>query len=68
MIYVFSGGSVVYDGSTITNEQKKNAVAVENLPVAENRDGFYSQIRANIEKQELYFEYLEEIENVDILE
>ena len=29
MIYVFEGGSIVYDGSTISDEQKTKAVAVE---------------------------------------
>jgi len=32
MIYVFEGGSIVYDGSTISDEQKTKAVAVEQLP------------------------------------
>ena len=62
MIYVFEGGSIVYDGSTITEEQKNNAVAVEVLPVAEEREGFCSQIRANLETQELYFDYIEQVE------
>ena len=32
MIYVFEGGNIVYDGSTISNGQKAQAVAVEQLP------------------------------------
>jgi len=32
MIYVFEGGSIVYDGDTITEEQKAQGVAVESLP------------------------------------
>ena len=58
MIYVFQGGSVVYDGSTITEGQKSKAVAVESLPTPEIPQGYYARIRANLETQEVYYEYL----------
>mgnify|MGYP001278377122 CR=1 FL=1 len=32
MIYVFEGGSIVYDGSTLSDEHKTKAVVVEQLP------------------------------------
>jgi len=64
MIYIFKNGSIVYDEATITDEQKENAIAVNELPIAEERDGMYAQIRADIEKGELYFDYFEIIEEV----
>jgi hypothetical protein len=47
MIYVFEGGSIVYDGDTITEEQKAQAVAVESLPEPQTPEGKYAQIRAD---------------------
>lgn len=58
MIYVFAGGSIVYDGNTIDAETKAKAVTVESLPAPENRPGYYAQIRANLETQTLYYDYL----------
>ena len=66
MIYVFEGGSIVYDGTTITEEQKAQAVAVEELPTPEIPQGHYAQIRANLQTQEVYYEYLEDTEIVKL--
>jgi hypothetical protein len=43
MIYLFGKGdqiSVVYDGSTLTEQDKVGGIAVESLPPKEDRDGF----------------------------
>jgi hypothetical protein len=43
MIYLFGQAdqvSVVYDGSTLTEQDKKGGVAVEALPPKEDKDGF----------------------------
>ena len=48
MIYVFPEGNVVYDGNTISDEQKAQAVAVEQLPEKpEIPAGKMAIIRAN---------------------
>jgi hypothetical protein len=59
MIYVFEGGSVVYDGDTITEEQKAQAVGVEALPVPEKMEGKYAQIRADKATETVYYEYID---------
>jgi hypothetical protein len=58
MMWVFEGGSVVYDGNSIDNETKARGVEVESLPEPEIREGYYPQIRAVLETQELYYDYL----------
>ena len=62
MIYVFEQGNIVYDCSVITEEQKSRAVAVESLPEPQTPQGHYAQIRANLETQEVYYEYKEDAE------
>ena len=59
MIYVFEGGNVVYDGDTITEEQKSQAVAVESLPKPDTPEGKYAQIRADKTAGTVYYEYID---------
>lgn len=59
MIYVFEGGSVVYDGDTLSDEQKTKAVAVETLPEQQTPEGQYTQIRADKATETVYYEYLD---------
>lgn len=66
MIYVFEGGSVVYDGSTITDEQKAEAVAVEVLPVAEVIEGKIAELRANKAEGKVYYEYVDKPKDSEI--
>jgi hypothetical protein len=43
MIYLFGKGdqvSVVYDGSTLTEQDKVGGIAIEALPLKEDKDGF----------------------------
>jgi len=42
MIYLFendNNASVVYDETTLTNDQKANGIAIESLPIAETPEG-----------------------------
>ena len=57
MIYVFEQGNIVYDGSTISDAQKAQAVAVESLPEPQTPEGKYAVIRANKATETVYFEY-----------
>lgn len=59
MIYVFEGGSIVYDGSTITAEQRAQAVAVETLPAPQTPEGKYAVLRADKATETVYYEYLD---------
>ena len=59
MIYVFEGGSIVYDGNTISEEQKAQAVAVESLPEPQTPEGKYAQIRADKATETVYYEYID---------
>jgi hypothetical protein len=43
MIYLFGQGdqvSIVYDGSTLTEQDKVGGIAVESLPPKEDKEGF----------------------------
>jgi len=59
MIYVFPEGNVVYDGNTISEEQKAQAVAVESLPKPQTPEGKYAQIRADKATETVYYEYID---------
>lgn len=60
MIYVFEGGSIVYDGSTISDEQKAKAVAVEQLPEKpEIPAGKMAIIRANKAEERVWWELVD---------
>ncbi|HZJ98483.1 MAG TPA: hypothetical protein VFC79_00665 [Tissierellaceae bacterium] len=59
MIYVFEGGSVVYDASTISETAKTRAVAVESLPDPEERDGKIPILKANKNEERVYYEYID---------
>ena len=59
MIYVFPEGNVVYDGNTISEEQKAQAVAVESLPEPQTPEGKYAQIRADKATETVYYEYID---------
>ena len=60
MIYVFEGGSIVYDGSTISDEEKTKAVAVEQLPEKpEIPAGKMAVIRANKAEERVWWELVD---------
>ena len=63
MIYVFEDGAVVYDGNTISDEQKAQAVAIEMLPEPEKIEGKIAVLRANKAENRVYYEYIDEPKN-----
>ena len=67
MIYVFEGGSIVYDGSTISDEQKAQAVAVEQLPEKpEIPAGKMAIIRANKAEERVWWELVDKPQDSEI--
>jgi hypothetical protein len=47
MIYLFGKAdqvSIIYDGSTLTEQDKVGGIAVEALPPKEDKDGFNAQL------------------------
>lgn len=68
MIYVFEGGSIIYDGSTISEEQRNQAVAVEVLPVAEDREGKIAVLRASKAEGRVYYEYIDKPQDSEIVQ
>jgi hypothetical protein len=73
MVYIFEGGSVVYDGSTLTDDEKLQAIlTLDNLPEPEQRKGKVPILRVDKEKQEVYYEYVDvpptELERIEALE
>jgi len=63
MIYVFEDGAVVYDGSTISEEEKQKAIAVEKLPEPEQIEGKIAVLRASKAENRVYYEYIDEPKN-----
>lgn len=59
MIYVFEGGSVVYDGNTISEEQRNQAVVVKSLPIPETPEGKIAILKANKAEERVYYEYID---------
>jgi len=58
MIYVFEGGSIVYDGSILTEEEKAQAVAVTELPTLEPKQDYYVVIKADKSQEKVWAEYV----------
>lgn len=59
MVYIFEGGSVVYDGNTLTDDEKLRAIfTLDNLPEPEQRKGEVPILKVDKEKQEVYYEYV----------
>jgi hypothetical protein len=65
MIYLFGKAdqvSVVYDGSTLTEQDKVGGIAVEALPPKEDKDGFNAIL--NLDKDNKpYWEYKEVVKD-----
>ena len=62
MIYLFGKGkdvSIVYDGSTLTEQDKQGAVVVDKLPPKDDKDGF-NAILCLDDANKPYWEYVEQ--------
>ena len=57
MIYVYEGGSIVFDGTTLTEEEKAQAVAVESLPILEPKKDFHVVIKSDLKLNKVWAEY-----------
>ena len=67
MIYVFPEGNVVYDGNTISDEQKAQAVVVEQLPEKpEIPAGKMAIIRANKAEERVWWELVDKPKDPEI--
>jgi hypothetical protein len=67
MIYLFGKAdqvSIVYDGSTLTEQDKVGGVAVESLPPQEDKDGFNAVL--NLDKDNKPFWTYKEIVKDDL--
>jgi hypothetical protein len=65
MIYLFGKGdqvSVVYDDSTLTEQDKVGGIAVESLPPKENKDGFNPVLCLDKDNKP-YWEYREVVKD-----
>ena len=63
MIYLFENGdnnaSVVYDETTLTNDQKANGIAIESLPIAETPEGKQAILKCRKSTGEVWYEYVD---------
>jgi hypothetical protein len=67
MIYLFGKAdqvSIVYDGSTLTEQDKVGGIAVETLPPQEDKDGFNAVL--NLDKNNKPFWTYKEIVKDDL--
>ena len=63
MIHIFKHGNIVYDETTLTEEEKSQAVIkIKELPKMEKRFGKRAILEFNEETQEVWYEY----EDIDI--
>jgi hypothetical protein len=65
MIYLFGKAdevSVIYDGSTLTEADKKSAIVVDALPPKENKDGFNAVLCLDKDNKP-YWEYREVVKD-----
>lgn len=61
MIYLFEseqGASIVYDDSTLTNEEKELGMAVEVLPEPEDIEGMIPVLFVNKAENDIWYEYI----------
>jgi len=63
MIYLFenddNNASVVYDETTLTNDQKANGIAIESLPIAETPEGKRAVLKCRKATEEVWYEYID---------
>lgn len=59
MIYVFEGGNIVYDGRNLSDAEKARSVAIEELPVSEVIEGKIAVLKADLEANKVYYEYID---------
>lgn len=59
MIYVFEGGSIVYDESVLSEADKAKAVAIEELPVLDAPIGKAGIIKADKKTDTVWWEYVD---------
>ncbi len=68
MIYVFEAGSIVYDGSVLSKEDKERAVAVEELPIKETLAGKTPIIKVDKKKEKVWWEYVDSPKSIEFQE
>ena len=62
MIYLFDDGNgacIVFDGSFLTEEEKKYAVKIETLPEPEVIEGKEHFLRCNHETKKVWYDYVD---------
>jgi hypothetical protein len=63
MFYVFENGdnnaSVVYDETTLTDEEKAKGTAIAELPIAETPEGKQAVLKCRKATEEVWYEYVD---------
>lgn len=65
-MYVFECGSVVYDGDTITDDEKSRAVAIDELPNPKILEGKTAVLKANKATESVFYEYVDKPKQPEI--
>lgn len=64
MIYIFESldnqASIVLDETTLTEEEKTRGIALEELPTKEEKEGQIAILKADKEKNKVWYEYVED--------
>lgn len=70
MIYLFenpdNNASIIYQGSTLTDEQKQHAVIVEQLPVPETTIGKVAILKVSKSENRVWYAYQDDLTKSDI--
>lgn len=63
MFYIFennnNNASIVYDETTLTNEQKAKGIAIAELPTAETPEGKQAVLKCRKSTEEVWYEYVD---------
>jgi len=63
MFYIFenndNNASIVYDETTLTNEQKAKGIAIAELPTAETPEGKQAVLKCKKSTGEVWYEYVD---------
>ena len=63
MFYIFennnNNASIVYDETTLTNEQKAKGIAIAELPTAETPEGKQAVLKCRKATEEIWYEYVD---------
>lgn len=66
MIYIFenpdNNASIIYDDTTLTEEEKRQGIAIDQLPEKDNLEGKQAILKCKKSTNEVWYEYIDIVE------